>query len=71
MDDKGRARLTDFSLSAVVTDSDLGGPITEGYAVRWAGPEILDDRMSVSKMSDVYSFSMVMIEVRAKKIVGR
>jgi len=62
VDDKGRACLTDFSLSAVFTDIGSGRSIKDGHAVRWAAPEILDEKMPVSEWSDVYSFSMVTIE---------
>ena len=63
MDDAGRARLTDFGFSTVTPD--FGSvPTTEGRAVRWAAPEILGSGRPVSKGSDIYSFAMVVIEVR-------
>jgi serine/threonine protein kinase len=67
VDDVGRARLTDFGLCTVFTDSGSGGSIKDGHAVRWAAPEILDKQRPVSTASDMYSFSMVTIEVRAEK----
>ena len=67
MDDVGHARLTDFGLSSVFTGSGAGGSITDGHAVRWAAPEVLDKERPVSTKSDVYSFSMVIIEVRAER----
>ena len=63
VDEKGRARLTDFGLSEVCAGFRPCGSIKNGHAVRWAAPEILDERMPVSKSSDVYSFSMVAVEV--------
>ena len=66
VDDTGRARLTDFGLAAVVSDVWSTEPITDGHAVRWAAPEILDRERPVTKESDVYSFAMVSIEVLAR-----
>jgi serine/threonine protein kinase len=63
VDDNGRACLTDFGLSAVFTDSGSGRSINDGRAVRWAAPEILNEQTPVSKSSDIYSLSMVIIEV--------
>ncbi|KAF9647770.1 kinase-like protein [Thelephora ganbajun] len=62
MDDAGRARLTDFGLSAVALDFGSAGSIKDGHAMRWAAPEILDREKPVSKKSDIYSFSMVVVE---------
>jgi len=69
VDDTGRARLTDFGLAAIVLDVESAGSIKDGHAVRWAAPEIIDMEQPVNKKSDVYSFAMVMIEVRAQKLV--
>ena len=67
VDDIGHARLTDFGLSSVLKDSGSGGSIADGHAARWAAPEILDKKQPVSTRSDVYSFSMVTIEVHTKQ----
>jgi len=66
VDDTGRARLTDFGFATVVSDVWSAEPITDGHAVRWAAPEVLDRERPVSKESDVYSFAMVVIEVLAR-----
>ncbi|KAF9647775.1 kinase-like protein [Thelephora ganbajun] len=63
VDDTGRARLTDFGLAGIASDSGSAASITDGHAVRWAAPEVLDMERPVSKESDVYSFAMVVIEV--------
>ena len=63
MDDAGCARLADFGLAAVTLEFGSAGSTEDGYALRWAAPEILDDERPVSKESDVYSFAMVVIEV--------
>ena len=62
MDDAGCPRLTDFGFSCVT--SELGSTVskTDGHAVRWAAPEVLDMKLPVSKASDVFSFAMVIIE---------
>jgi len=69
VDNAGHARLTDFGLAAIVLDSGPAGPTRDGHAVRWAAPEILKKELPVSKKSDVYSFAMVVTEVRARKLV--
>ena len=65
MDDTGHARLTDFGLAGVASDSGPVASETKGHSVRWAAPEVLATERPVSKESDVYSFAMVVIEVRA------
>jgi len=64
VDNTGHARLTDFDLAAVLTP-ELGSTksTTDSHAVRWAAPEVLDNELSVSKKSDVFSFAMVVVEV--------
>jgi len=62
VDASGRARITDFGLAlkyntAGETCVALGG--TE----RWTAPEILEEKGSLSKSADVFSFAMVMVEV--------
>jgi len=71
VDETGRARLTDFGLSVVAPELGPPEPITDGHAVRWAGPEILDREQPASKQSDLYSFAMVMIEVCARNPPNR
>lgn len=69
MDDAGIGRLTDFGLSRVVSGLDSAAPMTDGHAVRWTAPEVLDMEQPVTKASDVYSFAMVIVEVRATNFV--
>ena len=59
----GHARLTDFCLAGVASDSGPATSATNGHAVRWAAPEVLDAERLVSKESDVYSWAMIVIEV--------
>jgi len=60
--DTGRARLTDFGFAAVAPNLGSGESVKDGHALRWAAPEILDNKRSVSKKSDIYSYAMVVIE---------
>lgn len=63
VDDTNRARLTDFGFSRVVSDLGFPAPRTDGPAVRWAAPEVLDMIRPVSEASDAYSFAMVIVEM--------
>jgi serine/threonine protein kinase len=65
VDAAGHARVTDFGLAIVTRnlDSARGGSDPRGYAARWAAPEVLNDG-TCGKEADIFSFAMVMIEVR-------
>ena len=57
----GRARITDFGPEVVtqyLTSDD------NGHTPRWTAPEILNEQGTYSKEADIFSFAMVMIEVR-------
>ena len=65
VDESGRALITDFGLATIARNphsqrSALGD---EGHTVRWSAPEILLGERA-SKEADVFSFGMVIIEVR-------
>ena len=62
----GRARITDCGLAVVTRnlDSVRSAPDEHEHSTRWAAPEILGNRGTCSKEADVFSFAMVMIEVR-------
>jgi len=66
VDATGRAMITDCGLAIVTQnlDSIRGAPDEHGDITRWIAPEILDNRGTYSKEADVFSFAMVMIEVR-------
>ena len=66
VDATGRAQITDFGLTMVTQNQDtvrsaLGD---RGNTARWTAPEILSEQGTYSKEADVFSFAMVMIEVR-------
>ena len=64
VDDSGRALIADFGLSMITQNPDSILSISQrGYTTRWTAPEILNDGMH-SKEADIFSFAMVMIEVR-------
>ena len=66
MDASGDARITDFGLAMATQDLDLirSGSDECGDRARWIAPEILDGIGTHSKEGDIFSFSMVTIEVR-------
>ena len=72
IDQGGGPRLSDFGLWSIVVNIDsvnVSNP-NHGYTVRYCAPELLDTDgvVSVKKKpttkSDVYSLSMVVVEVR-------
>ncbi|KAF9779315.1 CNH domain-containing protein [Thelephora terrestris] len=64
VDERGRARLTDFGFTSVVrgTNSVLVTAV-QGYTARWAAPEVLKSGDKNTREADVFSFGMVVIEV--------
>ena len=56
--------MTDFGFSSVVRglNSVLVTKV-QGYSTRWAAPEVIMDGDRITQEADVYSFSMVVIEV--------
>ena len=66
IDASGHALIADFGLALVTQDLDLirSGSEECEDSVRWLAPEILDSRGTHSKEGDVFSFAMIMIEVR-------
>ena len=66
VDGSGRARITDFGLATMTQDqgSLVSVPDDHGHTARWIAPEVLDGHGTHSKEADVFSFAMVMIEVR-------
>ena len=64
VDDSGRVRITDFGLAAVPQDPASKPAFLDDQTARWTAPEILLDSGTHSKEADVFSFAMVMIEVR-------
>ena len=61
----GRARIVDFYFATVVTemDSEKSPSDQRVGSEQWSAPELLEDG-TTSKKTDIFSFAMVMIEVR-------
>ena len=67
MDGTGHARITDFGLTFPCDlDWIRASQDERGHTARWTAPKILNEEGSKSKEADVFSFAMVMIEVRHK-----
>jgi len=62
VDASGHARITDFGL-AHNHDDEEGTYVALGGTERWTAPEILEEKGSLNKSADVFSFAMVMVEV--------
>ena len=63
MDGSGCARITDFGLAQDALDEAVP---TDAYSARWAAPELLAGSGTPSTEADVFSFAMVVVEVRYK-----
>ena len=70
MDNSGNARIADFGLAMVTQNLDSLRSVQcqHGFTPRWTAPEILDGG-TCSKQTDIFSFAMVMIEVRHKLVI--
>jgi len=62
VDATGRARITDFGFAKVTSEQDVSED--QGHPTRWTAPEILSKQGTYSKQADVFSFALVMVEVR-------
>ena len=71
VDASGNARITDFGHTRVAQDIILPGSADgrQGCTTRWAAPEVLRDDSQVTKESDIFSFGMVIIEVKSDRYV--
>jgi serine/threonine protein kinase len=65
MDDSGGIRITDFGFATVTQNLESVEKSTSApsYTLHWTAPEILKGKMP-SQNGDIFSFAMVMIEVR-------
>ena len=66
IDATGHARIIDIGLTMIIQNLDSKQRTSTEHvdSVRWIAPEILEDRGTYSKEADIFSFAMVMIEVR-------
>ena len=71
VDAEGCPRLSDFCLWTIrkVTDADNLSPLDYGFGARYSAPELLEveeaprTKKSYTPKSDVYSLSMIIVEV--------
>jgi len=70
VDDSAHARIADFGFATVTRnlDSIPGTSCHNGHTPRWTAPEVLEGG-KYSKEADIFSFAMVMIEVRLEPSV--
>jgi len=68
VDTTGRALITNCGLAVVTQslDSIQRAPDEHMHSIWWIAPEILTNQGTFSKEADVFSFAMVMIEVRCR-----
>ena len=67
-----QVRITDFARAAVagIQGSACDTPDMYGHTTRWTAPEILESQGRFTRESDVFSFAMVMVEVRYYTLDG-
>ena len=65
VDNTGHARIADFGLARITKNphSALTASHHHGHTPRWSAPEVLKE-WTYNKEADVFSFAMVMYEVR-------
>jgi len=71
MDAANHPRITNFGLATVTRNLDSVRDTSGdwGHGTRWTPPEILKEEGTYSKEADVFSFAMVMIEVRYEWVI--
>ena len=71
VDRLGRAHITDFTLTEIACDKDSTRRVTDlpDYDTRWTAPEVLEGAPRLTKEGDIFSFSMVMVEVRCGHMI--
>ena len=64
MDESGRARIAGFCVATTTQDQDHAQSVVDEFPGRWTAPEILNEQGIYTKEADIFSFAMIMIEVR-------
>lgn len=62
-----KAKITDFGLSRIAMGDNCESTNTNHISIRWAAPEMLQDRPKISKSIDMYAFGIIMWEIIALK----
>lgn len=67
VDESGNARIADFGLATIARSPySYRSTLDEcGHTARWCAPELLISGESANKESDIFSFGMIIIEVRS------
>ena len=67
----GCPRIADFGLAMVTQNQDSirSAQGEHAHTARWTAPEILNEQGIYSKETDVFSFAMVMVEVRCRYLL--
>lgn len=66
VDQACHARLADFGLLAIISESAISSSFIQGGTVRWMGPELMDPEVEIHRQtiySDCYALGMVIYEV--------
>ena len=68
----GRARIMGFRIAAIITEVDPGQTAfnQDAEIEHWSAPEVLKSGV-ISGKADIFSFAMIMIEVRHKQSTTR
>ena len=71
VDASGNPRITDFGHTRIAQDiiPPESADYRQGFTARWAAPEVFLDDPHVTKESDIFSFGMVIIEVKSDRYV--
>lgn len=73
VDNFGQTRIADFGFAAVTLNPDSvarSPTLNQGHTPRWTAPEILRGA-ECSQEGDIFSFAMVMVEVRhGRSVIG-
>ena len=66
VDGTGNARIVDFGLTRIIRDPSSVASTSgaHGFTPWWTAPEIFRDDISANRKSDVFSFAMIIYEVR-------
>lgn len=65
----GKAKLTDFGLSFVLTGKKkIPPPLHEVGAINWKAPEVISGKTHGTFASDVYSFGMCIVEAVTERV---
>jgi serine/threonine protein kinase len=62
-----KAKIADFGLSRMMLGDGCESTNTNQISIRWAAPEMLQDRPKISKSIDIFAFGVIMWEILALK----